>query len=109
MLKYIFNTDLEADEPMRFSAEEQSWDSATLKQLREEYNIIFRTSGRGVIPIMILNKDSENPLLVLGNEDDGTISFDRKYGGFLNKFSSYWVKSLIADLEEALRICNKTT
>lgn len=109
MLQYIFNTDLEDDEPMMFSAEEQCWDDATLKQLREEYNIIFMTSGDGVMPIMILNKDSKYPLLVLGSEDDGTIFFKREYGTFQNTFSPYWVKSLIADLEEALRVCNKTT
>lgn len=109
MLQYVFNTDLEDDEPMMFSAEEQCWDDATLKQLREEYNIIFMTSGDGVMPIMILNKDSKYPLLVIGSEDDGTIFFERKYGTLAHTFSPYWVKSLIADLEEALMVCNKTT
>ena len=109
MLQYVFNTDLEDDEPMMFCAEEQCWDDATLKQLREEHNIIFKTSGHGVMPVMILNKDSQYPLLVLGSEDDGTIRFQRKYGSLRNTFSPYWVKSLIADLEEALRVCNKAT
>lgn len=108
MLQYVFDTNLEDDEPMMFCAEEQCWDNATLKQLREEHNIIFMTSGDGIMPVMIRNKDSQYPLLVLGSEDDGTIFFARKYGQFLNTFSPYWVKSLIADLEEALRVCNKT-
>lgn len=108
MLQYVFNTDLEDDEPMMFCAEEQCWDDATLKQLREEYNIIFMTSGDGVMPVMILNKNSKYPLLVIGTEDDGTIQFERKYGSLRHSFSPYWVKSLIADLEEALRVCNKT-
>ena len=109
MLKYVFNTDLEDDEPMMFCAEEQCWDDATLKQLREEHNIIFMTNGRGVMPIMIHNKDSKHPLLAIGSEDDGTIYFERKYGQITNTFSPYWVEYLIADLEEALRVCNKTT
>ena len=109
MLKYVFNTNLEDDEPMMFCAEEQCWDDDTLKQLREEHNIIFRTNGRGVMPIMILNKDSEYPLIAIGSEDDGTIYFERRYGSLADTFSPYWVKYLIADLEEALRVCKKTT
>ena len=108
MLQYIFNKDLEDDEPMMFSAEDQCWDDDTLKQLKEEYNIVFMTKGDGVMPVMILNKDSQYPLFVLGSEDDGTIFFKREYGQFRNTFSPYWVKYLIADLEEALKICNKT-
>lgn len=109
MLQYVFNTDLEDNEPMTFCAEEQCWDDTTLKQLREEHDIIFMTSGDGVMPIMILNKDSQYPLFVLGSEDDGRIFFKREYGQFTNAFSPYWVKFLIADLEEALKVCNKTT
>lgn len=108
MLEYVFNTDLEDNEPMMFCAEEQCWDDATLKQLREEHDIIFMTSGDGVMPVMILNKDGQYPLFVLGSEDDGTIFFKREYGHFVNTFSSYWVRYLIADLEEALKVCGKT-
>lgn len=107
MLKYIFNTDLKDNEPMMFCAEEQCWDDATLKQLKEEHDIIFMTSGDGVIPVMILNKDSQYPMIVLGSEDDGTIFFQREYGQFVHRFSAYWVKHLIADLKEALKVCNK--
>lgn len=107
MLQYVFNEELEKDEPMMFVAEDQHWDKTTLKQLKEEYDVVFMTSGNGVMPIMIINKDSDNPLFVIGSEDDGTIRFDRKYGSFSNCFSFYWAKALIADLEEALRICGK--
>lgn len=107
MLKYVWNEELEDDEPVIFSAENQCWDKATLKQLKEEYNVVFMTSGDAVKPIMIINKDGQYPVLVLGTEDDGTIQFKRKYGHFENCFSPYWVKSLIADLEEAARICEK--
>ena len=107
MLQYVFNTDLEDDEPMMFSAYDQCWDDATLNQLKDEYNIMFETNGAAVIPVMIINKDSEYPLIVLGSEDDGTITFKRKYGQFEDMFSIGWVKPLIADLEEALKVCNK--
>lgn len=106
MLAYVFDENLEDDEPMMFSAEDQCWDKKTLKQLRDEYNIIFMTSGDGVMPVMILNKDSKHPLFVLGSEDDGTIFFKRKYGQFQNCFSPYWVDSLIADLQEAVKFYN---
>lgn len=107
MLEYVFNSNLEDNEPMTFCAQDQCWDKPTLKQLKEEHNIIFKTSGDGVMPIMILNKDSDNPLFVIGHEDDGRIFFDREYGSINNSFSYYWVKSLIADLNEALRLCRK--
>ena len=108
MLQYVFNTDLEDDEPMMFSAYEQCWDADTLKQLREEYNIIFKTSGAAVIPVMIIGKDEKHPLLVLGSEDDGTITFERKYGQFRNTFSLGWAEPLIADLKEAMRVCGRS-
>lgn len=107
MLQYVFNEDneyLEPDEPITFVAEDQIWDKATLKQLKDEYNIVFMTSGNGVIPIMIVNKNGENPWFVLGSEDDGRIYFERRYGQLINCFSPYWIKPLIADLEEVLRI-----
>ena len=44
MLKYVFNTDLEDDEPMMLSAEEQCWDDDTLKQLKEEYAYYYQNA-----------------------------------------------------------------
>lgn len=109
MLQYVFNTDLEDDEPIMFSAYDQCWDETTLKQLKDEYNVVFMTNGDGVCPVMIVNTDSKYPLIVIGSEDDGTIHFERKYGQFRHCFSAYWTKFLIADLEEALRMCNENT
>ena len=108
MLQYVFNEHLRKDDPMIFVAEDQRWDEATLRELKEKYNIVFMTQKDGVMPIMILNKDSDNPIFVIGSEDDGRLHFKRKYGNFSNCFSFHWTKFLIADLEEALRICNKT-
>lgn len=107
MLKYVIDTNLKDNEPMAFVAENQVWDKKTLKQLKEEYNIIFMTSGDGVKPIMIIDREYSSPLIVIGSEDDGIIQFKREFGHFINCFSSYWIKSFIADLEEVLKICEK--
>ena len=107
MLEYVFNEVENDDDSIMFSAENQCWDEATLKQLKDEYNVVFMSGGDAVIPVMILNKDTKYPLFVLGIEDDGTIFFKRKHGNFIHCFHPYWVKPLIADLEEALRLINK--
>lgn len=75
----------EEDDDFMLSAFEQTWDEATIKQLRDEYNIIFNC---GVHPILVLGKGSDHPLLVVGSEDDGTILFRRRYGQFENCFFS---------------------
>lgn len=111
MIEYTNFNDFESpDEPLRFVAEEQCWDKATLKELKDKYNVIFMTNGNGVSPIMIINRGSEeNPhfLLAIGGEDDGCISFERAYGSIKNTFSTFWGKCLIADIEAALKICEK--
>lgn len=107
MIEYVFDEGLDADEPMIITAEDQCWDDATLKQLRDEYNIVFMTNGDAVLPVMILNKN-KHPLLVIGSEDDGRIFFKRQYGQFTNSFSPYWVEPFVSDLREAVKICNET-
>ena len=109
-MRYTKIENLKPDEPLRFVAEDQCWDKATLKQLREEYNVIFMTKGNGVSPIMIINRGSEESphfLLAIGSEDDGCISFERHFGQFTHTFNTYWAKYLIADIEEALKVCEK--
>jgi hypothetical protein len=96
------------NDTMYIVADDQCWDSATLKQLREEFNIVFMSKGDAVMPVMILGKDSNHPRLVIGHEDDGTIFFTRRFGQFEHSFSPYWVKSLIADLREALKLSGLT-
>ncbi len=102
MLQYVYlPEEFEyCNEPWMFSAEDQRWDDETLRQLKEEYNIIFMTSGDGVIPVMI----SEEWGIILGIEDDGTIQFKRRYGQPEMCFSKVWLKSLIADLQEAYKL-----
>ena len=98
----------ESDQILYITAENQYWDKATLDELRKKYNIIFMTSGDGVMPIMIIERKNSEPLVVIGSEDDGTISFIKSYNDYENSFSSYWIDSLVADLQEAKRVINKS-
>lgn len=113
MIKYVFGKESEYTDHINdndwddnndtymLTAEEQEWDPATIKQLRDEYDIIFND---GVHPILVLNKSTDHPLLVVGYEDDGTLFFYRKYGEFINCFSPYWVETLYRDLVEAKKL-----
>lgn len=96
MIDYFYSD----DEYTMLGAENQTWDADTLKQLKEEFNVIFMSNGDGVRPIMAL-REKENTLLVIGYEDDGTIIFNKKYGYYKDVILSYWVDSFIADLKEA--------
>ena len=94
MISNVFND----KDCLRIFADDQCWDDATLKQLKEEYNIIFMTNSDGAHPIMIKGK-----WLIIGWEDDGQIGFDKRYGRFTNSFDKFWVPYLIADLKEAAK------
>lgn len=87
-----------------FVAEDQCWDEATLEELQTKYNIIFMTSGDGVRPIMIVEREREEPLIVIGGEDDGKIFFYKPYGQFANSLSVYWIPYLVSDLLKAKEI-----
>ena len=90
-----------------YSAEEQEWDREALEQLWERHNIVF--DGRGVKPIKIIGKDSTNPIIAFGSEDDGTIYFERDYFGgeepsnYRFSCSAYWIDSIIEHLQEVKR------
>ena len=85
------------------AAENDVWDKATLKELREKYNIIFLSKGNGMHPIKILYREEcpDEPLIVIGYEHCGMICFDKYMGNYQNTFSSYWLEYLIADLKAA--------
>lgn len=94
----------------RYYAEDQRWDKETLKQLRDEYNIVFMTNGDAVMPIKIIEENYKNKphyMFVIGYEDDGKIWFNKHYGQYENLFDRYWTKYLIFDLNEALKICEE--
>lgn len=105
MIKYHEEPNPEAQYDEEWiTVENQEYDEATLKQLWEELNIVFMSNGDAVRPIKIFGK-KDNPLIVIGSEDDGTICFETSYGNYTNVFSSYWIDSLIADLTEAKKKC----
>lgn len=106
MIEHCYMGGIKKDKPITLTAENQSWDEETLKQLKEEYNIVFMTRGDGVYPIMILNS-SIGRFFVIGNEDDGTMyfDFDENHGRYRHMVSPYWVDAFMADLKEAMRLC----
>ncbi len=108
MLQYVFlhdSDDRYSDEPEMFTAEDQCWDEETLRQLRDEYHVVFMTNGDGVTPIMI----SDQWGIILGHEDDGTIQFRYQFGKPEMCFGKIWVEDLIADLKEACRLIEAGT
>ena len=88
-----------------FFAEDQICDKKALQELKDYHNIVFMTSGDGCKPIMIIPRKNNNPLIVIGGEDDGQIFFHTYFGQFENTMDCYWIDSLIADLQEVKRIC----
>lgn len=106
MLSYIeWGESQGPDEPFYLTAEDQTWDEDTLKQLRDEYNIFFMSDGEGVVPVMILHPTTI-PMVVFGIEDDGTIAFAREYGHCKHCISADWIPGLIADLAAAKAFCD---
>lgn len=100
MLQYVSKG--EHDDRWYFSAYDQCWDGATLKELWEEHNIIFMPDGIDAVhAVMIVKREGEHPLISIGVEDDGTLYFDRRYGFFKHAFDSYWIDSLVKTLLEA--------
>lgn len=107
MIGYVdYCKDNDFEGKLVISAEDQCWDKKTLKQLRDEHDIIFMSAGDGVIPVKVI-KYGDNYGVALGSEDDGTIAFEQYgYGDtkqYEHMFSEYWIDKLIADLQEAKR------
>jgi hypothetical protein len=95
-------------ETLGISAEDQWWNAEALKELRDEYNIIFMSSGAACNPILVIPRENESPLVAIGVEDDGTVYFKRDdYGNYANSFDSGWIDSLIADLQAAKEFIKK--
>ena len=46
--------DNDFDKKLIVVAEDQCWDKQTLNQLRDEYDIIFMSSGDGVTPVKVI-------------------------------------------------------
>lgn len=101
MIAGVLNEENSPNRPFYIDVEEQTYDEATIKQLRDEYNIFFRSGG--VRPVMLIPCDNEEGCcVVIGSEDDGCICFRRDmFGNFINAMSLYWIDDLIADLTDA--------
>lgn len=100
MLQYVSKR--KDDDRWYFSAYDQRWDNATLKELWEEHNIIFMPDGKDAVhAVMIIEREGEGPLIAIGVEDDGTLYFDRRYGFFKHAFDAYWIDSLVRTLLKA--------
>lgn len=104
MIGYVdYCKDNDFEGKLVISAEDQCWDKKTLKQLRNEHDIIFMSAGDGVIPIKVI-KYGDSYGVALGSEDDGIIQFEQySEGNYKHMFSEYWIDKLIADLQEAKR------
>lgn len=102
MIGYVdYCKDNDFEGKLVISAEDQCWDKKTLEQLRDEYDIIFMSSGAGVTPVKVI-KYGDNYGVTLGSEDDGIIKFEQySEGNYKHMFSEYWIDKLIADLQEA--------
>lgn len=100
MLQYVSKG--KNDDKWYFSAYDQRWDDATLKELWEKHNIIFMPDRKDAVhAVMIIEREGENPLIAIGVEDDGTLYFDRSNGTFKPAFDAYWIDSLVRTLLKA--------
>lgn len=100
MLQYVSKE--KDDDTWYFSAYDQHWDDATLKELWEKHRIIFMPDRKDAVhPVMVIERKGESPLIAIGVEDDGTLYFDRSNGCFSHAFDSYWIDSLVKTLLKA--------
>lgn len=93
-----------------YVAENQAWDAATLKELRDKYNIYY---NKGIRPMKIIPRDNGlNPLVVMGYEDDGRMWFVKdEWGDYKHRFDSYWIDSITDNLnivKDAIKEMKKT-
>lgn len=95
MIKCVF----EDKEGFDIYAEERRWDKETLEQLKNEYNVYFKTEGDAVMPVLVRDGN-----VVIGGEDDGHIFFYKRHGQFIVLASESYIPALIKDLESAIRV-----
>ena len=103
------NEELEADENVIFRAEDQEWDNATIKELKEKYHVIY--TG-GIQAIMLVKSTYDGRILLAqGFEDDGCIQFPRSYNQFEHMYHPYWLDSntkLLQKTKEFVEDVDKT-
>lgn len=101
MISAVYHKSPIPNQTFYIAAEEQTWDDATLKELRDKYNIFF--NSHGVRPVMLVpSSNKEGCCVVIGSEDDGVIKFRRDmFGNFMDAMSPHWIEDLIKDLTDA--------
>ena len=83
------------------AAHNQHWTTDDCKRLREEENIVY---NKGVVAIEIIPRKNSNPLLKIGIEDDGFISF----GHDDLTIDAHWANDLIKTATDALKLTGKS-
>lgn len=80
-------------------AENQNWNKETIKQLKNEYNILY--DGTGCYGFEVIPREQSNPLIRIYSEDDGTLYRTNIV------FDIYWIKSFIKNLLDAENYAHK--
>lgn len=101
MISNVYHKSPIPNQTFYIAAEGKIWDDATLKELREKYNIFF--NSHGVRPVMLVpSSNPEGCCVVIGSENDGVITFRRNmFGNFMDAMSPCWIEDLIQDLTDA--------
>ena len=76
------------------ASDDQEWKRRKTQEELQKIGIFMQSCGvRGDL----------NPLVIIGEEDDGTMFFDAEP----NTFDLYWARHLINDLEDAIAFADK--
>lgn len=92
----------DARDAVYYTAENQEWSKEALKELAD-IDIFFMQKGDGVHAVRIIDRHTKgeyDPLIQIGTEDDGTISFFKHEG----QFAVYWLGYLLAELKNVAKI-----
>lgn len=104
MIDYTINFDKKyANEDIILHSEYEKWDKKTLKELREKYNIFFRSNSNKSCISVMLNDDTFS----IGIEHEGTIHFHLAGKTPMYTASIENIPALIEDLKEIFKFYYK--
>ncbi len=89
-------------ETLYITASNQVWSNKTTQSELRALGIYMQSCG--VLPVMLIERSGLNPLVLIGEEDDGTIFFKNER---CRTFDLYWARHLINDLEDAISHADK--
>lgn len=91
-----------SDGTLFVSASDQEWKRRKTQEELQKIGIFMQSCG--VRPVMLIERSGDlNPLVIVGDEDDGTMFF----GADPSTFDLYWARHLINDLEDAIAFSDK--